>query len=73
MNGKIGSLNQSPVQDVKEDSIILIRRKSKMQPNNSLSSKDTSGEGSLLIIEADHNLAEKNLFEVTKIHKPNGG
>lgn len=44
-----------------------------MQPNNSLSSKDTSGEGSLLIIEADHNLAEKNLFEVTKIHKPNGG
>ena len=50
-----------------------------MQPNNSLSSKTPSGDGSLLIIGADHKLAENQLFEGTKgLHKPvskriNGG
>ena len=34
-------------------------------PNQSLSSKD--GEGGLLILESDHNQAEKNLFECTKL------
>ncbi len=40
-------------------------------PNQSLSSKDTSsGSGSLLILEADHKLAERQLFEGTKgLHK----
>ena len=48
-------------------------------PNQSLSSKDTSMGGGLLIMEADHKLAEKQLFEGTKgLHKPvnkriNGG
>ena len=27
----------------------------------------------ILIQEADHKQTEKNLFEGTKIHKPNGG
>ncbi len=39
-------------------------------PNQSLSSKDTSSGGGLLIQEADHKLAEKQLFEGTKgLHK----
>ncbi len=38
---------------------------------NSLSSKDTSSGGGLLIQGADHKLAEKQLFEGTKgLHKP---
>ena len=70
MNGTIESLNQRPVQDVKGDLIILTRRRK--MPNQSLSSDTSSGSGSLLIIqEADHKLAERQLFEGTKgLHKP---
>ncbi len=66
MNGKIENHNLNPVQDVKGDLIILTRG-NKMQ-TNSLSSKD--GGGGLLILEADHKQAEKNLFEGTKIQQP---